>query len=313
MAIPLELARTLAVVVAEGTIEAAARSLHLTPSAVSQRVRALEEQVGRVLLIRSKPMRPTEPGAAIVRLGRQLDLLEREALGELGADLDPGDRAGLAPHAPDRGPAARPSTLPLAVNADSLGVWFLTALARAAQRLPVVFDVHRDDQDFTAGLHEEGTVMAAVTSRARAVSGCVVAPLGVMRYEACAAPGFHDRWFAGGEDAAAFERAPVVDFDRRDDLQTRFLRARGVAEPTPPRHYVPSSADFATAIALGLGWGMLPPQQSNPLLAAGRIVRLPGDPIGVSLYWQQWNLRSSLLSAVAEEVAREAREALDEP
>lgn len=295
MSLPLEFARTLAVVATEGTIEAAARVLHLTPSAVSQRIRTLEEQLGRVLLVRSKPVRPTAAGAAIVRLGRQLDLLEREALGEL-ARTDDGE--------------ARPVSMALAVNADSLGTWFLTALARAAQRHAVVFDLHRDDQDFTAELLESGTVMAAVTSRARPVGGCVVRPLGTMRYEPFATPEFVARWFPDGQHPQAFAVAPVVDFDRRDDLQTQFLHSRGALDARPPRHYVPSSADFATAIALGLGWGLLPPQQSAPLLAEKRIVRLDGGPIGVPLYWQQWNLRSTLLTAIATEVARAAHEAL---
>jgi LysR family transcriptional regulator (chromosome initiation inhibitor) len=301
MSLPLEFVRTLAVVAAEGTIEKAARTMHLTPSAVSQRIRTLEEQLGRVLLVRSRPVRPTQAGAAIVRLGRQLDLLEREALNALGEGSEE-HGAGAAD--------ARPTSMPLAVNADSLGTWFLAALARAALRHPLVFDLHRDDQDFTAELLESGTVMAAVTSRARPVGGCVVRPLGVMRYEPFATPEFAGRWFADGQDPQAFARAPVVDFDRRDDLQTEFLRSRGADDALPPRHYVPSSADFATAVTLGLGWALLPPQQSAVPLAQGRIVRLDGPAIGVPLFWQQWNLRSSLLSTVAEEVAQAALEAL---
>jgi LysR family transcriptional regulator (chromosome initiation inhibitor) len=308
MSVTLEFARTLAVVAAEGTIEAAARTLHLTPSAVSQRIRTLEEQLGRVLLVRSKPVRPTEAGAAIVRLGRQLDLLEREALAQLGDQPDADGTDGDRPDGESTPP--RPTTVALAVNADSLGTWFLTALARAAQRRPLVFDLHRDDQAFTADLLESGTVMAAVTSQARPVSGCVVRPLGIMRYEPFATPAFVARWFAHGQDAEAFAAAPIVDFDRRDELQTQFVRSRGADPARPPRHYVPSSADFATAIALGLGWGMLPPQQSAPLLAEQRIVRLDGEAIGVPLFWQQWNLRSTVLTTIAEEVARAAHEAL---
>jgi LysR family transcriptional regulator (chromosome initiation inhibitor) len=299
MPVPLEFARTLAVVVAEGTIEAAARALHLTPSAVSQRIRTLEEQVGRVLLVRGKPMRPTDAGVAIVRLGRQIDLLEREALGEMGAGSD-----AAAQDQP------RPTSMPLAVNADSLATWLLAALARAARHYPVVFDLHRDDQDFTAALLETGTVMAAVTSQAKPVSGCLVRPLGVMRYEPFATPQFVARWFAVRDDADAFGRAPVVYFDRHDDLQARFIRSRGADDALAPRHYVPSSADFAAAVAMGLGWGLLPLEQAAPLLADGRIVRLTGDAIGVALYWQQWNLRSALLTSVAEQVASAAREAL---
>ena len=145
---------------------------------MSQRIKALEQQLGRVLVVRSKPARATEAGAAIVRLARQLALLEHDALAGFG--LDEG--------------SARPISVALAVNADSLGTWFLPALARVAQGHPVVFDLHRDDQDFTAGLLESGTVMGAVTSQATPVAGCLVRPLGVMRYMAVATPGFASTW-----------------------------------------------------------------------------------------------------------------------
>ncbi len=310
MEIPLDLARTLAVVIDEGTFDAAARRLRLTPSAVSQRVKSLEQQLGRVLVVRSKPARATEAGAAVVRLARQLSLLEHDALAGFGVD---------AAH-------DRPVSIPLAVNADSLGTWFLLALARVAQRHPIVFDLHRDDQDFTAGLLESGTVMAAVTSQATPVAGCFVRPLGIMRYEAVATPAFVERWSsapdrspgaaattaaaAGHPDAAWLASAPVVDFDRRDDLQRDHLAASGVDPDAPPRHYVPASNDFAMAIKLGLGWGMLPGSQSDAELERGDLVRLGGAPIDVPLYWQQWNLRSPILDAIAAAVIEEARQSL---
>ncbi|MBN9153450.1 MAG: LysR family transcriptional regulator ArgP [Microbacterium sp.] len=298
MRIPFDLAETLAAVIDEGTLDAAARRLHVTPSAVSQRIKALEEQLGRVVLVRSKPARATPAGAAVVRMARQLSLLEHDALAELGADDD----------------AARISVA-LAVNADSLATWFLEPLARLSSRHPVVFDLHRDDQDFTAGLLESGTVMAAVTSRATPVAGCRVVALGTMRYEAVATPAYAETWLGGSAGAAASDRAaalaaaPLVDFDRRDDLQTLWLRAQGV-DAVPPRHYVPASSDFARAVALGLGWGLLPSFQSAAGLAAGSLVRLGGAPVDVPLYWQQWNLRSPLLDAIAAELVAEARRVL---
>lgn len=296
MKIPLDLARTLAVVIDEGTFDAAARRLRLTPSAVSQRVKALEQQLGRVLVVRSKPTRPTDAGAAVVRLARQLALLEHDALATFGLDSAP----------------ERPVSVALAVNADSLDTWFLPALARVALRHPVVFDLHRDDQDFTAGLLESGTVMGAVTSQAVPVAGCLVRPLGVMRYSAVATGAFATRWglaTADGSDAdaGALAVAPLIDFDRRDDLQRDHLAARGVDPEAPPRHYVPASHDFATAVKLGLGWGMLPSFQSDAELASGELVRLVGTPIDVPLFWQQWNLRSPLLDAIAEQIGAEAR------
>jgi LysR family transcriptional regulator, chromosome initiation inhibitor len=294
MEIPLDLARTLAAVIDEGTFDAAARRLRLTPSAVSQRVKALEQQLGRVLVVRSKPTKATDAGAAVVRLARQLALLEHDALAGFGLNA-----------APDR-----PVSIPLAVNADSLGTWFLPALARVAERHPVVFDLHRDDQDFTAGLLESGTVMGAVTSQATPVAGCLVRPLGVMRYRAVATPGFATRWSLVASAPGALAAAPLVDFDRRDDLQRDFLRTRGVDPEVPPRHFVPASNDFATAIKLGLGWGMLPSFQSSAELERGELVLLGGEPIDVPLYWQQWNLRSPLLAAIADELGVEARREL---
>jgi LysR family transcriptional regulator (chromosome initiation inhibitor) len=292
MRIPLELAETLAVIVDEGTLDAAARRLHVTPSAVSQRVKALEEQLGRVVLVRTKPARATEAGSAVIRLARQLALLEHDALTELGAD----DSARI--------------TVPLAVNADSLATWFLEPLARLSLRHPVVFDLHRDDQDFTAGLLESGTVMGAVTSRATPVAGCRVTPLGTMRYEAVATPGYVAAWFPSGVSAAALAAAPVVDYDRRDDLQSQWLAAMDADPVAPPRNHVPASHDFATAIKLGLGWGLLPGIQSDAELADGRLVRLGGPPVDVPLHWQQWNLRSALLGAVADEIVAAAGAAL---
>jgi LysR family transcriptional regulator (chromosome initiation inhibitor) len=295
MQIPLDLARTLAAVVDAGTFEAAAVDLSITPSAVSQRVKQLEQRLGRVLVVRAKPVRPTEAGAAVVRLARQLALLEHDALTAFGA----GDAA-----------SARPTAVPLAVNADSLGTWFLPALARIAERHPVVFDLHRDDQDFTAELLESGTVMGAVTSRAAPVAGCVVRPLGVMRYTAVATPGWVARWCPEGPDAATLAEAPRVDFDRRDDLQGEYLRLIGTDAAEPPRHYVPASNDFATAVKLGLGWGLLPGFQSDDELADGRLVALGGPSVDVPLHWQQWNLGSPLLDAIAEGITAEARRAL---
>lgn len=290
MEIPFDLARTVAVTVDEGTLEAAARTLHITPSAVSQRIKALEERLGRVLLVRSKPVRVTESGAAVVRLARQMMLLERDALTAVGADDEPGQLASIG----------------IAVNADSLATWFLPALAEVAREHPVTFDLHREDEEYTTTLLESGQVMGAVTSRATAVSGCLVRPLRSTRYRAVAEPGFAARWFPDGVTAVSLGLAPLINFDRRDDMQAAFLRSRRVAA-TPPAHFVPASSEFSAAVRLGLGWGMLPDFQVGDALRTGELLELvPGSATQVPLYWQQWNLRSELLDVVAEAVAAAA-------
>lgn len=292
--IPPELAATVAAIVDGGSLDAAAAVLNITPSAVSQRLKTLETQLGQVLIVRAKPARATPAGESVVRLARQIALLQHDALTDLGVD----------------GVTERVS-IPLAVNADSMATWFLAPLARLATARGIDFDLHRDDQNFTARLLESGEVMAAVTSEATPVAGCAVTPLGVFRYEAAATPDYVARWFPDGVTSAALSLAPFVDFDRRDTLQHAWLHQHGVDERGVPRHYVPASHDFAQAVILGLGWGMLPGAQAEAAVASGAVVRLGGRPLRVPLYWQQWNLRSTLLDAIAAEVAAEAARVLD--
>jgi LysR family transcriptional regulator (chromosome initiation inhibitor) len=175
----------------------------------------------------------------------------------------------------------------------------------------VVFELHRDDQEYTAGLLAAGTVMAAVTSDSRPVPGCTVTPLGRMLYHPVCSPAFASKWFAEGPTRAALAVAPVIEFDRKDELQSRYLRAVSRTPRTPPRHYVPASADFAVAIELGLGWGMLPDAQAKAARRSGALIALdPDRGVDVPLYWQQWNLRSTALDAVAAAVIAQARSAL---
>lgn len=291
MRIDAQLAATVAAAVDEGSFDAAARRLHITPSAVSQRIKSVEQQLGRVVVVRSRPVRATEAGEALVRLARQVQLLEHDAVAAFGL----GDVDGAVPRI----------RVPLAVNADSMATWFLAPIARVAQRHPIDVDLHRDDQDYTARLLESGEVMAAVTSESAPVGGSAVTPLGVLEYRAMATADYVSRWLPHGATSGALQMAPFVDFDRRDDLQQDWLRARGVDPWSVPRHYVPASHDFSQAVRLGLGWGLIPaPQASDDL------VELGGRPTRVPLYWQQWNLRSPLLDALAAEVLSEARRVL---
>jgi DNA-binding transcriptional LysR family regulator len=109
----VEQLHTLAVAVSEGTFDAAARALHITPSAVSQRVKALESAVGRVLLIRAKPIRPTPSGQILLRAARQIETVTANAVHELG-DRDGGGLPVIA----------------LAASADSLDTRLMPASVR---------------------------------------------------------------------------------------------------------------------------------------------------------------------------------------
>ncbi len=275
---------TFQAVIEEGSFEAAARALHVTPSAVSQRIKALEQDVGQVLVRRIKPCRPTEAGQVLVRYAGQVALLEREALYTARGALTGRTRTRIS----------------VVVNADSLHTWFLPALTRID--LPVSFDLHQDDQEYTADLLRAGTVMAAVTSQHVAVQGCRVEPLGAMRYLAVAAPSL------GFED---FATAPVILLNRKDQLQHRFLAAQTRRHLDPPIHYVPAAAAFVEAIRLGLGWALMPEQIARDDIAAGRVVDLtPGRHLDVPLYWQYWRLQSTVLTALTDAVKSAAASAL---
>ncbi|MCU1435027.1 MAG: chromosome replication initiation inhibitor protein [Pseudarthrobacter sp.] len=293
----LEQLRTFAAVVEEGTLEAAARSLYVTPSAISQRLKAMEDAAGQILLQRTSPVRPTAAGEAVLRFARQVRQLEWDALQELdGTVATPG------------------SPIPLVVNADSLSTWFLQALASLPPDLDACFELHREDEQHSARLLRTGAVMAAVTATPEPVQGCSVEPLGSLRYRAVASPGYARRWWPGGPGLAAGSQAPVVDFDRKDDLQTGFFRSLTGADLAAPRHYVPSSGEFAQAIRLGLGWGLLPEQQCMADVGKGDLVELaPGTPVDVALYWQRWKIDSPVLNQLTGAVREAASTQLRQP
>jgi LysR family transcriptional regulator (chromosome initiation inhibitor) len=270
-----------------GTFEAAARHLHVTPSAISQRIRALESDVGRVVVQRTTPCRPTAAGEVLLRLARQMQLLHdevRDALTE-------GHRSTV--------------DLAIAVNADSLATWLRDVVGAVAGWSDVALRMHVEDQAFSAGLLRSGDVLAAVTSEPVAVQGCSVEPLGMLRYVPAAAPGFAERWRRGrGPDWSAM---PLVLFNEKDTLQHVMLESRGVAEPAVV-HRVPTSADFLEAVRLGLGWGMIPESQLRADVRAGRLVPLaPRAHLDVALHWQRWRLDSPVLDRLTAEVRAAAR------
>jgi len=269
--------RALLAVVDEGSFEGAAVALHLTQSAVSQRIRALETAVGQVLVRRARPAGVTAAGEVYLRLARQVVALADEAHAAVTAGATSG----------------RP-VLPIAVNSDSLGTWVLPALATLADE--IVFDLHREDQDHSADLLREGTVVAAITTAARPVQGCTSHRLGVLRYRPMIAVHRAAALFPDGPTPSALASAPLVVFDRKDDLQDRYLRGRGADPALPPRHHVPASADFTLAVRLGLGWGMLPDADASAGEADGTLVDLdPGRHVDVTLHWQQWTVRTAAL------------------
>lgn len=286
----------LAAVVREGSFERAARALHVTPSAISQRIRALEERVGCALVVRDNPCRATETGRRLCQHVDHVRLLEQELHGALPA-LAPQGEARVA--------------LPVAVNADSLATWLAQPLATFAARHPVLMEVAVDDQDHTTEWLRGGAVLAAVTATARPAAGCNSRPLGAMRYVAAASPDFVARHFAAGVGAGTLAQAPSLVFNAKDELQARWVSRLCHRHVQLPRHALPSSHAFVTAALAGMGWGMHPQSMIEDHLAAGTLVELvDGTPLDVPLHWQYARAASALLEGLGNEVLAAARTAL---
>jgi LysR family transcriptional regulator, chromosome initiation inhibitor len=288
-----------AAVIREGSFDAAARALHVTPSAVSQRIRQLEERLGQVLVRRGSPCQPTAAGRLLVRHTQELALLEAEMLGALG-----GAEAAVSGERPVM-------RLPVAVNADSLETWFLAVMAALPADAGVLFDLRVEDQDHSATLLRDGTVMAAVSASAAPVQGCRVEPLGVMRYLAVAAPGFAARHFPRGVNSRSLARAPMLRFNAKDALQHQFIALRTAEPLTPPTHFVPSVHGFLGLTIGGLGWGMVPEVMARPAIVTGELVELVrGKHLDVPLYWHRWRLESQALATLTAAVVRGAKASL---
>ncbi|WP_300318322.1 LysR family transcriptional regulator ArgP [Accumulibacter sp.] len=288
-----------AAVLSEGTFDSAARKLNVTPSAVSQRIKLLEDRMGQVLIQRATPCQATSAGRSLLRFAEQLALLEAEVFSELGvAD------------------AIAPSTvrIPVVVNADSLDSWFSEVFDGLPDAAAITLDIRSEDQDHSVALLREGTVMAAVSANALPIQGCQVEPLGVMRYLAVASPSFVDRHFPSGVNADTLHAAPMLMFNKKDALQRAFVSQFTELAVRPPTHFVPSTPSFLEAARRGLAWGMMPEQIVSAALQAAELVEIAPDHwLDVPLFWHRWGVSSSTLEVIGMLVRAAARRALRQP
>jgi LysR family transcriptional regulator (chromosome initiation inhibitor) len=276
-----------AAVIEHGSFDGAATRLHVTPSAISQRIKALEQRVGQVLVVREKPCSATAAGTPLLRLAAQTTLLETEALAEMGGGEEGTPRIALA------------------VNADSMSTWF-TGVFAALQG--VLFDIRIEDQDHSARLLREGVVMGAVTTERAPVPGCRVRSLGVMRYIPVASKPYVRRYLPDGFTGNAVSAAPSLAWNRDDALQDDLVRKAFRRHITRPHHFVPTAEGFGAAVRASLGWGMYPDSLAAPHLKDGSFVRVSDVHLDVPLYWQCWKLDSPIVDAVTEAVRSAAAE-----
>ena len=289
----------LAAIVEEGGFERAAVRLSVTQSAVSQRLRALEAQVGTVLLVRSRPVKPTSAGRLLIKHAMQMRLLRADLETDL-RDLTPG-----------AGALREEDRISIAINADSISTWALPALSPLVRDgLPL--EIITDDQDFTHEWLREGQVLGCVTTLKQALRGCKVLPLGVMHYVAVASAAYASANCPQGLTPHNFRQIPFIAFNRKDDLQTEFVgRACGLRRVSLSQRFVPSSEGQVSAVLAGWGASVLPELQVHGLLASGELVNLaPNTTLPVNLYWHCWNLDSVVIDRLTEALSAAASAAL---
>jgi len=297
MAVDYAALRAVAAVVRTGSFERAAASLNVTPSAVSQRIKHLEERLGAVLIERGTPCTATDKGLALCRHMDRVGMLEKDLMEHL-PELSGAEGAGQV-------------TLNVATNADSLGTWFLEAIASFTKATDYLVNVAIDDEDHTADWLRRGRVLAAVTSLERPVQGCRVTPLGALRYQATASPDFVARYFPDGLTEEAFQNAPALTFNQKDRLQTVWAREVFGQDLSFPTHWLPSTQSFLEGSLAGMGWALNPVQLARRDLERGDLVELaPGQMLERRLFWQINRLAADQLHELSRSILTVARREL---
>lgn len=272
-----------------GSFDAAAQQLNLSQPAISQRIKALEENVGSTLINRGPPCTGTPLGARLAKHAEDLALLEAQALGQAT-------------------PARTTPRVSLAGPADALATWMIPALSEVPDLL---FDIQVDDQDTADTWLRRGAVSAAVTGHDRAAPGCDIFPLGALRYVAVASPAFVAAHFAQGVTAETLRRAPVLNFTSKDKLQSRWMKDVTGQVVHPPSHQIPSTHAFLDAARSGMAWSMNPLSLVQTHLETGTLVPLVHDRLlDVPLYWQITRVMAPALRGLTLAIQRVARDHL---
>jgi LysR family transcriptional regulator (chromosome initiation inhibitor) len=284
-------------VAASGSFDKAALALGMTQSAVSQRIKALEDSAGRLLVVRGTPSVPTGLGQRLVAHFRHVQLMEAA----LDIDLGRGDSL----------PALR-----LAVDADSQASWFVQALPALLTPPRCQLDVQLADGADALTLVREGAAFACVADDSagpvEAAHGTSATALGVQRYLCVATPAFAGHWFGDGFSAEAAALAPGLSNAR--GLLARFLADELGVQTACPQHLFDAPGALQSCLLSGAGYGLLPELLALAPLAAGQLVELrPGAGLDVALSWHAWNIDTPFTRTLSEHVSATARRFLRQP
>jgi LysR family transcriptional regulator, chromosome initiation inhibitor len=282
-----KLIHALDVVLTEQQFEKAAEKLHITQSAVSQRIKQLEQMVAQPVLVRSQPPVATKVGQALLRHFRQVKQLELELLEQLFTDRQ-----------------AQSVSVPIAVNADTLASWFIPALAPLLKTNAIQLNLQVCDETRTQELLKKGEVYAALSCQKKSFSGCKTQFIGEIDYILCATTEFNDKYFKQGITRQSLKRAPGVVFDQLDNMHLDYLKQHyQLSSADFPYHIMRSSEAFVSMALAGAAYCLLPQTQVNEYLATGQLLDLaPQQHLVRELYWHSWVLERGVFKQISSTV-----------
>ncbi|WP_111895880.1 LysR family transcriptional regulator ArgP [Acinetobacter sp. MB5] len=276
-----------------GSFEYASLQLHLTASAVSLRVQALERQLGQMLLIRGRPCQTTPAGEQLLQHLQRQRFTEQNFLQNLQGKQDNSEFIKVT----------------IASNADSLATWLLPALQQTVIQQKIALEIRLDDQSLTHTLLEAGQVHACISVEAHPLRGCLAKPLGYMRYKMVATPAFVGNWFKNGISRQSLMQAPAVIFNQKDHMHHNILlKLHGLTSNCYPHHFIPSSETFVHAIHRGLGYGLVPDLQIGSALELGELIEImPEAQTDILLYWHHWQQQSTQLQQLTKQICQNSQ------
>ncbi|WP_448569499.1 LysR family transcriptional regulator ArgP [Thalassotalea ganghwensis] len=293
--IDYKLLQALAAVVKEQSFERAALSLFITQSAVSQRIKQLEQFVSQPVIVRSTPLQATDVGKKLISHYYQVEQLERELSKE------------IFPDKPEQ-----PFTVHLATNADSLATWLIPAVSDVIQANFVELNFVIVDEKYSLDKLRGGEVFGAISEEKAAIKGCQSTFLGNFSYVLVASPSFKERYFSNGITAEALTKAPAVTFGHMDTMHTTLLSEQfGLIRGQYPLHTVGSSEAFVMLAKSGTAYCLVSELQIKQELASGELVNiLPNYKLVKPLYWQSWVMLKGVHKALSDAIIKQGHQQL---
>ncbi|MDO6486990.1 LysR family transcriptional regulator ArgP [Colwellia sp. 6_MG-2023] len=291
-----KLLTALAAIIETQSFDLAAAQLFISQSAISQRIKLLEENIGQPVLIRRQPIELTTVGEQLLSHFKKVKQLENELLPELMPDN-----------------AVKAMKVSLAVNADSIATWFLKALTPVLQENLIELNLLIEPEDRTLDRLRSGEAIGAVSIIKNPLKGYRSFELGSMNYCLVCSKGFKEKYFKHGVTQSSLKMAPAISYDHKDAMHIRYIVDNfGLEASEYYCHTVRSSEAFVILAKQGVAYCLVPYLQIKNELETGELVNLcPGKELNRTLYWHSWVLVKGVNKKISQQIIQTAKTLLD--